>query len=203
MDPRQSGLPTPNFEQLISQQQQFQPDFDKVKFLLVTLLVCALAGIPFAFFAGGVRGEGTLRLEMDQEITALRIDQTNALAALREEIGMLHQRQDQIAVSLKTDMKNAGIETAEVAPPKEADILPEPETVVAMITDGQIEQLENGIDYARTVGIVGRDGVLTMEMKDAQSTTRVYEWTWVNADGVDKKISLRYVSGVLDSRSVE
>jgi hypothetical protein len=183
-------------------QEPFEPDFDKIKFLLATVLVCALAGLPIAYFAGGVRGEGTLRLEMEQELSSMRIDHTNTLAEIREEISMLHLQQERIARSLPKKTESADLEVAALVPPNEEN--PEaPLTTMSMITEGQVNQLADGITYARVVEIVGREGNLTMEIEDAGGSTQVYEWIWVDVENVARKLSIRFVSDKLYTRNVE
>jgi hypothetical protein len=194
-------------------QEPFEPDFDKIKFLMGTLLVCALAGLPIAYFAGGTRTEGLLRLEMEQELHAVetkmtqelsvvRIDQTKAIDQLREEIGILNLKQERMSLAVTDDLKNAGIEVKEIAPAKTEAVL-KPESIVAMITDGQIEQLVTTLSYNRVVEIIGREGELTMEMEDAGGSTLMYTWTWIDADNIAKKLSLQFVSDQLVSTTLE
>ena len=188
---------------------------DPTKVVLLIVAVSGFLAVPIAFFAGQIESEGTLRLEMEEELSAMRLEHTEALSAIREEIALLHQGQERIAASMGEDYSSGGIDVSDWEPEPvtqlEAKLEYEPETTlkpaplqthVALISPVQIDLLKDGMTYDEAVKVLGCEGVLSMSLDEASGeSTQVYRWTWMNGGGAEEQLSITFSGhGITDLR---
>ncbi|PCJ57548.1 MAG: hypothetical protein COA73_10665 [Candidatus Hydrogenedentota bacterium] len=164
---------------------------DKTKILLLVMAAAGCLAVPFAYFAGQIHTEGTLRLEMESELSVIRIDHANSMAELRQEIGMLHMEQEKMSSAIRDDLKSAGIQISdwEPAPPEtKPDPIPADSAIQTILN-----QLKPDMAYEDVLTIFEQEGKLAMDINDATGASlKIYQWTWTDSENTTQSISITF-----------
>lgn len=192
-------------------------------------MVVSVISVLIAYVAGRYIAESSLRTEFNARWDEVRTEDAKAKADLRQEllqiqtnhaaeVAGLHQELE-LARSIQPPAETPEPVTQSVQPVEQPasvqaqqpdalliekpDALPteEPQTP---IDEEVFERIENEMSYLQVVEILGRDGILSLNLIDENgSVTQQFIWKWNAPDGSRGRIYLSFLNGSVQSKTFE